>query len=77
MAHRLKVLIEIQGQIQHCRRLADRIPDPEDAERLRQLMDVFEDLAREAAFEAKQLVPGAARHIPINRQNEDCSSPAR
>jgi len=26
---------------------ADRIPDPEDAERLRQLMDFFEDLARE------------------------------
>ena len=47
MACRLEVLIEIQGKIQHCRRLADRIPDPEDAEGLRQLMDVFEDLARE------------------------------
>jgi hypothetical protein len=51
MAHRLKVLVEIQGKIQHCRRLADRIPDPEDAERLHQLMDVFEHLARELDLE--------------------------
>jgi hypothetical protein len=51
MAHRLKVLVEIQGKIQHCRRLADRIPDSEDAERLRQLMDVFEHLARELDLE--------------------------
>jgi hypothetical protein len=51
MAHRLEVLIEIQGKIQHCRRLADRLSDPEDAKRLRQLTDVFEYLARELDLE--------------------------
>jgi hypothetical protein len=29
MAHRLEVLIEIQAEIQHCRFLADHMPDPE------------------------------------------------
>ena len=33
MPHRLEVLIEIQAEIQHCRFLADHMPDPEAAER--------------------------------------------
>ena len=47
MACRLEVLIKIQGKIQHCRRLADRLADPEDAKRLRELTEVFEHMARE------------------------------
>jgi hypothetical protein len=32
MGHRLEVLIEIQAEIQHCRFLADHMPDPEAAD---------------------------------------------
>ena len=51
MAHRLEVLIEIQAEIQHCRLLADQIPDPEAAERARQLADDLECWARELDLE--------------------------
>jgi hypothetical protein len=51
MAHRLEVLIELQAEIQHFRRLTDQIPDPEVAERLRHLADDFERRARELDLE--------------------------
>ena len=51
MAHRLEVLIVIQAEIQHCRFLADHMPDPEAAERARQLADDLESWARELDLE--------------------------
>jgi hypothetical protein len=51
MAHRLEVLAEIQAEIQHCRFLADHMPDTEAAERERQLADDLERWARELDLE--------------------------
>jgi hypothetical protein len=51
MAHRLEALIVIQAEIQHCRFLADHMPDPKAAERARQLADDLERWARELDLE--------------------------
>jgi hypothetical protein len=59
MAHRLEVLIEVQAEIQHCRFLADHMPDPEAAERARLLAD---DLARSGCID-RAIRPAVAENV--------------
>ena len=47
MVENIELLIQIQGQIIQCRRLAAEIGDPETARRLNKLADEIEKRARE------------------------------